>query len=491
MKRYANLTLLLLILVLTPWARADLGREIAEVLNHKWLGRVDTGIVIARLGEQPGDMQVLYRRLESTPLIPASNLKLVTTAAALDRLGGDFRFRTLLAMHGQDLVIWGDGDPTLGDAEMLKKVGWGTTTVFDHWAQQLKQRGVTRVNDVVVDDSIFDTQFVHPNWPPEQIHKRYVAGVAGLNLNVNCVDFQLTIHGYGEPVSYSMDPPTKYIDVRNTCIRGNQNAIWLTRHAESNSVTLGGQTNASTAVPVSITVHDPSLFAATVFAESLQRAGIEVTGKVRRDRGNRAAYFAADEAGRAAWAFVAAHETPLQPVLARTNKDSMNLYAEALLKRLGHEASGESGTWASGTAAVADYLKKLGVADDQFKLDDGSGLSRENRISATALTRVMAANFHGPHREQYLSSLAIADIDGTLSNRFNNTDLRGRVFGKSGYINGVSSFSGFLRARDGQWYVFSIIMNGIPSGTNSTMKQLQEKIVQSIDDNVQRIAVGG
>jgi D-alanyl-D-alanine carboxypeptidase/D-alanyl-D-alanine-endopeptidase (penicillin-binding protein 4) len=228
-----------------------------------------------------------------------------------------------------------------------------------------------------------------------------------------------------------------------------------------------------------------------VLAETLAAKGITVNGQVVRQRGDRAAYYASEEAERAAWTFVAAHETPLHTVLARTNKDSMNLYAESLIKRLGHAASGEPGSWANGAAVVADYLTSLGIPAEQFKLDDGSGLSKENRLSAAALVRILASNFHGRNREQWVSSLAIADVDGTFSNRFSGTDLRARVFGKSGYVSGVSTFSGYLRARDGQWYAFSILMNNIPAGSNSTMKELQERIVKAVDDNAARLASGG
>src|SRR5690606_3965818 len=103
---------------------------------------------------------------------------------------------------------------------------------------------------------------------------------------------------------------------------------------------------------------------------------------------------------------------------------------------------------------------------------------------------VLIHNFHQPTRDVYLQSLAIADIDGTFSNRFTGTDLRGRVFGKSGYVSGVSSFSGYLKARDGHWYVISIVMNNV-RGSNSTMKQLQERIVKAVDTSVENLASGG
>lgn len=499
MKRFwaaCSLCVLLLLSSAGP-ARADLGREIASILGSKSLNRVEVGVVIARLGATADDTRILFRNDSDIPLIPASNLKLVTTAAALDKLGADFKFRTMLAVRTredgrQDLVVWGDGDPTLGDAELLRKVGWGTTTVFESWAEQLKKRGITRVDNVVVDDSVFDTEFVHPNWPVNQLHLRYSAGVGGLNLNANALDFMITIGGFGQVVSYTTDPATRYVNIRNTCVRGNENAIWLTRHLGGNEITLGGQTNASTGAPVSVTIHDPPMYAGTVLAETLMRCGITVAGEVQRDRTDMNAYLQADEKARAAWTFIAAHETPLAIVLARTNKDSMNMYAESLLKRLGRAASGgsESGSWANGVAAAGAYLQKLGVPAEQFKLDDGCGLSKENRISASALATVLAANFHAPTRETWLQSLAIADIDGTFANRFSGTDLRGRVFGKSGYVAGVSTFSGYLKARDGQWYLFSILMNNVRTG-NAVMKQLQERIVKAVDQNVENVAIGG
>src|SRR5690606_11389476 len=129
----------------------------------------EVGVTIVRLEDSAKNAKVLYRNKSDTPLIPASNLKLVTTAAALDVLGKDFRFQTLVATRGEDLHIWADGDPTIGDTELLQKVGWGSTTTFEHWAEALKQRGITRVRNVVLDDGIFDMQFVHPNWPENQI----------------------------------------------------------------------------------------------------------------------------------------------------------------------------------------------------------------------------------------------------------------------------------------------------------------------------------
>jgi D-alanyl-D-alanine carboxypeptidase/D-alanyl-D-alanine-endopeptidase (penicillin-binding protein 4) len=467
-----------------PARAADLAADIAKPLQDKLLHRAVVGIEIVRLGTSPGDAQPVYANNAHQPLIPASNLKLVTTSAALERFGPDFRFRTMLLLNAEgDLILVGDGDPSFGDGEYLKKVGWGITTVYENWAEQLKSRNITTVRNVVVDDSVFDETFAHPHWPTDQIHMRYEAGVGGVNLNANCVDFSVRSNGPGQLVGYGLEPDTKYVTVRNTCVAGGENAVWLSRSVGVNDIVLRGTTRGSTVQ--SVTIHDPPMYAATVLAETLAARGVRVTGQVKRDRGVRAQVqqqagrqgpFAAPHLG-----LVAVHETPLPAVLARCNKDSMNLYAESLCKRLGFAATGASGSWENGTAAVGAYLKSIGIADAEFHLDDGSGLSKENAISAPALTTVLIRDFYGKSKETFLASLSVAGSDGTLEDRFRGeySDLRGRVIGKSGYVNGVRSLSGFLKAKDDRWYAFSILMNKTPGAAQ--VKVLQEQILKAVD----------
>src|SRR5688500_11076638 len=174
-------------LALPSSARADLGDDVRKAIRNKAVKSDKVGVEIVRLGnpdrlaEGDGDglgaAESIFSHNATTPLIPASNLKVVTTAAALELLGRDFRFRTALAVRGEDVAIVGDGDPTLGDAEMLRKLGWNVDTVFRNWADVLRKRGITTVRNVYVDDSVFDEVFVHPNWPVDQLHKRYVAQV--------------------------------------------------------------------------------------------------------------------------------------------------------------------------------------------------------------------------------------------------------------------------------------------------------------------------
>lgn len=452
--------------IVTP-ARGDLRSDIDALLAQKALTRAQVGVQVIRLGQAPTGSAVVYARNADRPLIPASNMKLLTTSSALDALGGDFRFRTLLYQRGDDLVIVGDGDPTFGDAELLRPHGWGVTTTFERWAALLKARGILSIGDVVVDDGAFDDVFTHPNWAAEDLHKRYGAQVAAVNLNANCLDLYLTPGGRGTVVSYRLEPPTGYAAISNTCVSGAKSAVWLTRKPGANEVILRGEINAANPAPISVTVHDPAMYFGTVLAETLRATGIRVGGNVVRQRG----------AELSSAVLLAAHETPIEVVIRRANKDSVNLYAEALLKRLGRAYSGQPGSWANGAEAVTAYLAAAGVGSGEFAIDDGSGLSGRNRISANALTRVLMADFYGPNREMYLDSLAVGGTDGTLDKRFRN-GLRGRVYAKTGYISGVRALSGYLRARSGNWYAFSILMNGPLTGE---ARQIADRIVEAVD----------
>ena len=139
-------------------------------------------------------------------------------------------------------------------------------------------------------------------------------------------------------------------------------------------------------------------------------------------------------------------ETPLPTAINRCNKDSMNLYAEAFCKRLG--ATAGEGSWQSGTAVVGRFLKQLGVPENEFRLDDGSGLSRENAVTPDAIIRVLLHNYYSSAKDTFITSLPVGGVDGTLRKRFAGS-LRGRVFGKTGFIANVSSLSGYYKTARG------------------------------------------
>ncbi len=168
-------------------ARAGVDGEVQAVLQEPLMRKATVGVEVIRLGATPAESKDIYGHDAAVPKIPASNLKLATTSAALDHFGPDFKFRTVLFKHGDDLVLIGDGDPTFGDSEYLKKVGWQVTTVYEGWVAQLRKMNIGVVRDVIVDDGIFDLEFFHPHWPADQLEQHYMAQVAGMNLNENLI----------------------------------------------------------------------------------------------------------------------------------------------------------------------------------------------------------------------------------------------------------------------------------------------------------------
>jgi D-alanyl-D-alanine carboxypeptidase/D-alanyl-D-alanine-endopeptidase (penicillin-binding protein 4) len=269
-------------------------------------------------------------------------------------------------------------------------------------------------------------------------------------------------------------------------VPGGDNAVWLSRLPDSNQITLRGHTNSDNDQPISVSVLDPPMFAVTVLGETLAGSGIQIAQPCARDLTVRKMLLSIKPMSPG-MTVLAVHETPLASALARANKDSMNLYAESLCKRLGAATAppGESGTWANGLAAVRAFLTRVGVPETQYHLDDGSGLSHEDAISTQALCEVLMFDYFGRNRQAFLDSLGIAGVDGKFfAARFANTDLRGRVLGKSGFVNGVSGLTGFVHAKDGNWYCFSILMNGIPNGSNAIAKNLQERVIEALDNEV-------
>ena len=457
-------------------AAADLTDDIKRTLSDKLLARARVGIEIVKLSDQADSCRIVFQQNQHMLLMPASNMKLLTTAAALHTLSPQFRFRTKLVKHGNDLVVWGDGDPTFGDSELMDKIGWSQMAVFDGWADELAKRNITAVSNVVVDDSLFDTQFIHPHWGKNQYTTSGVE-LGGLNFSANLLTFEVR-ERRGGPAAWTTRPATSYVRVlSNTCTGGDNNII-LARVPSTNDVQLKGTVEKASDVSIAIT--DPPMYVGTVFADLLKSRGIQVSGSAIRDRSTRQQYNSADPATRdQQWQALCVLETPLSRVVNQCNKVSMNLYAEAMCKRMGAAASGQ-GTWQTGTAVTGSFLKQLGVPEDEFHLDDGCGLSRENRVTADAIVRVLMHSYYSPAKDIYLSSLPIGGVDGTLRKRFTGS-LRARVFAKTGFIANVSALSGYLRTRGGDWYAFSILMNGIPDHSNSSITPLQEDIVEALD----------
>lgn len=415
----------------------------------------------------------LYEQNADAPLIPASNMKLMVIAAAIDQLGKDHEFTTSLSIRGKDLVIVGSGDPTFGD-EKLAANGEPITAVFHDWAGKLKAAGVKQISgDIVIDDSIFDAQFIHPGWPTDQFQAWYEAPIGGLNFNDNCVDVVVRPGAAGKPAGLSCSPGNTFIEFINQTKSGGKQTVSVRRKRGTNTIVASGSVARQGSFGP-ITIGDPGLFFGSVFKTVLAAKGIKVSGKVVRAK----VKLGADrlpEGGHV----VAIHRAPIAGALERAGRNSLGMMAEGLMKAIGAKEKGV-GSWASGREALTSFFTRVGVSPGQYTIDDGSGLSRGNKLSAKAATQVLSYMYRAPGGafETLKKSLATPGDDGTLKRRLRGPLTKDRVFAKTGYINGVRTLAGYVQTTSGRWLAFAVFYNG--SGKTRPLTQIQDKVCETL-----------
>jgi D-alanyl-D-alanine carboxypeptidase/D-alanyl-D-alanine-endopeptidase (penicillin-binding protein 4) len=410
----------------------------------------------------------LFSHNPSTPLGPASNCKLLTTAAAFEKYGPKASFKTTLYQAGDDLVLIGGGDPALGDAKLSPEQR--LTAPFVTFAEQLKKAGVTHYKNLIVDDRVFDSQWVHPNWPTDQRLEWYEAGIAGLNFNCNCLDWLPTLTKSG--VDLKLFPDTHYVTVTNKASRGSATRVSLLRPATANTFQLRGTVAGNApegADPYSVPIYDPGLWTGTILQEVLADQGIPTSGRVRR---------VDDDEKITGATLLATHDTPILDVLKRANTNSINMMAESICKRLGHDATGKPGSWQSGTDTVEAYVHSLGVDPSDIHLDDGSGLSSKNKVAAKAFTAVLAHVAARPDGELFINTLAKAGEEGTLLKRFKGMPVASAIHAKTGHISGVSTLSGYidLNSSPKRRFAFSILVNKYKGNVNPWQDQVCQAV---------------
>lgn len=445
-------------------AATDVRKRLDKILTNHNQSKAVLG---ARVIELSGG-RVLYDRDGHRPMLPASNMKLIVMAAAIDKLGKDYQFKTILAIRGDDLLVIGGANPTFGDERLARQRGETITAVFHAWADALKAAGVRQIpGNIVIDDSILDQQFIHPNWPADQFQKWYEAPIGGLNFNANCTAVRVRPTTPGKPAEASLVPGNRLLKIVNKTVTGKKNGATVSRKKDSDTVIVCGSV-AKEGVHGPVTVRDPGLYFGSVLKTVLAAQGIRVAGNVVREtvRLN-------DGSIPAGCHIVAVHRSPLTDALSRAGKQSLGMAAEALIKLLGSEHSG-TGSWDNGRLAVGEFLRKVGVPADQVTVDEGSGLSRANRLSPAAATQVLRYMYSAPDGafETLRNALACAGVDGTMKKRCRWPETKGRVFAKTGYIKGVRTLTGYIHTTSGQWLAFAFFYN--QAANPAAMKKLQD-----------------
>jgi D-alanyl-D-alanine carboxypeptidase/D-alanyl-D-alanine-endopeptidase (penicillin-binding protein 4) len=397
--------------------------------------------------------------------VPASNLKLLVTAAALERLGPEYTWRTSLygtapVDHGGvlrgDLVVYGRGDPNLSG-----RFEGSMTAVFEALADSLATHGLRRVTgNLVADASHWDDEPLRPEWESYDTLWWYAAPVGALGFNDNAIDFSIRPgERVGDRPVVEGEPESAFWSLENRATTGPPGAprtFDLTREPGTNRVIAYG------VLPLDadprteyFAVVDPAAWAGTVLREVLAARGIAVEGPVTTIAdAARSPVARGDTVALATWT-----SPSLARVVETINGRSQNWHAEQLLKTLGKEVTGE-GSWSAGLSAERATLAGIGVDTTAFSLHDASGLASANLVTPGALVELLSAARRRPWSEAFVRSLPLAAGEtGSLRRRFVNTVGAGRVRGKTGFIENVYALSGYLQTLDGRELAYSVIVN--------------------------------
>ena len=445
----------------TPPLHASLAGRIERILQSTAQRENQFGIHV--VDAETG--RALYAHAETTPRIPASNMKLIATAAALHYLGPDYTFKTEVALLDGALVVIGYGDPLLGDERIDPRHGRPPGWVFDDIVGALKDRGITTLPDVFVDGTFFDRQRIRPSWPPDQLNRWYCAEISGLNYNNNCI--RVEVHNKGSTTVVNLDPPTRYVTVVNQVKPTSRgaSAVEGLRTDQPNRVIVRGVCRKSEGFWLAI--EDPTAFFGVLLYERLQAAGIRVEGKLAEK------YLRHDKRLEV----LRTYPTPIREVLERSNKNSLQVAAECLVKTISAENTiGRiNGEWPHGLRLIGRYLEGLGVPAEEFHLDDGCGMSRLNRLSPATVTAVLLDRYRSEDWPVFRDSLAVGGVDGTLDGYFREEPYKGRIRGKTGYLDGVRSLSGYAETPRGM-VVFSILTEYPRTSTYAAIRDIVKAI---------------
>ena len=437
---------------------AQLGRDINKVLQDSRLNGATTGVSVrkAETGE------IIYNHIADTRLHPASNMKLLTGAAALATLGEDYRFTTEVLTDGQvaggvlkgNLYLKGKGDPTLLKSD------------FDELAQRLVEKGIKKIHgNLIGDDTWYDNIRLSADVTISDESYYYAAHVSALTASPNA-DYDagsviVEAHAntiVGQPAVVKVLPETDVVNVINrskTVASGGTKDILIEREHGTNNVIISGTVPVGGTVTREwIAVWEPTNYALDLFEKSLEEKGIQFVGNPETTLGG-----TPDNAE----ILTSKQSMTLKELFIPFMKLSNNGHAEVLTKEMGKVIYGE-GSFDKGIQVIQEASEKFGLNMETIMIRDGSGLSHINLIPVNEITELLYAVQTEPWYDTFLNSLPVAGISdrfvgGSLRNRMKSEPTAGNVKAKTGSLTAVSALSGYANTKDGELLIFSVVIN--------------------------------
>jgi len=439
--------------------------------------------------------ETLYELNSDKYFVPASNMKLFTTALALTKLGPEFRFQTTLETHGTispegtlagDLFLVGRGDPNLSNRkfpyESKEEFDGAPERVLAELADAIVAKGVKRITgDIIGDDSYFPREIYPDGWEIGDIVWNYGAAISAIVVDDNTATLTLTPGELpGSPVRAELAPATPDFYVQNDVVTSAaevKSDLTLTREPGAKLVIVRGTLPArSTPRKLVLALHEPAEHAAALLTRLLADRGVKIDGT------SRAIHLPETPAVDSPRAVLAEHlSIPLGDSIKLVNKISQNLHTEMLLRA----AARQNGSWATPEDLAKfpmDFYAAAGIAAGDVVQSDGSGLSRHDLVTPRAVVALLNYAQGQPWFAQYYASLPIAGVDGTLEDRMKNTVAAGRVHAKTGSVEHVRTRSGFAETPGGRRLTFSFLGNNQGGKNHEATDALDALTVAMIEE---------
>lgn len=416
-------------------------------------------------------------------LTPASVMKLVTTAAAIELLGPQYTFKTVVGYTGVfnkrtgklkgDIVIRGGGDPCLGSPYFTDYY----KDFSDTWITEIKKLGIKKIEGrVITDDSYYDFQPVPAKWLWEDAGNYYGAGAYGLSVFDNTYEIRFMTGADSQLVVKEIIPDECRIEFANwLTAAGTADEGYVFAAPYSTNGWLAGTIPANlNDFVLKASVADPPRLIAKMINNKITASGITVSDEPTTFRLEQIT------TGDQLKLIAVTTSPPLSEIIEVLNHESVNLYAEHLIKELGKKYSGKGSTDA-GVEVVKGFLKNSGIGDFGMFIEDGSGLSPVNSINAKGLTGVLYyMKKNGRYFPEYYNSLPDAGKNGTLKNYFRDPVFDSRLKAKSGSMTRVRSYAGYFTTKSGKQMIFSILINNYTGTSRHLITGIEEIIKETI-----------